>query len=240
MTLGEIFEHLASGELSNLFAGDLEGGQIKVEHRRRIAGHVKLGLTVLHERFLLREGSLTVNILPDKRVYVLDKDYVIGSGCNKSGIPEEDKYIVRNDTPFDNDLFKVEQVYDEEGKELILNVSGNRESLFTPNFKTIEIPKDFKSETLHIKYRQDHPRIENYLLETAPEYVEIELPYPYLRPLLLFVASRVFDPMGATGEYHEGNFYWGKFEGACRDLVNSNFQRDPEGETSSFQLGGWV
>lgn len=240
MNLGEVFEHLAHGELSNVFAGNLEDGQIKVEHRRRIASHISLGLTTLHERFLLREGSLTIKLQPEKFTYLLDKDYVVGSRCTPCEVPEEVKYIVRTDPPFDNDLFKVERVYDSNGHEQLLNVAGNRASIITPTYRTLEIPECIESETLVVKYRQNHPKLEPYLLETAPEHIPIDLPMPYLRPLLLFVASRAFDPLGAAGDYHEGNFYWGKFEGACRDLVNLNYQRDPEGEIDNYQLGGWV
>lgn len=240
MTLGDIFEHLAYGELSSVFAGNLESGVIRVEDRKRIASHIKLGLTELHKRFLLREGTLVIKTIPDKFTYILDQKYVEGSRCSFNSPEEGDKYILPSEPPYKNDLFKIERVYDDQNHELELNIVGRKGALSTPNYRTLVIPEELSSETLTVKYRQDHPEIEPYLFETAPEHVHIELPQPYLRPLLLFVASRVFDPMGAAGEYHEGNAYWGKFEGACRELVNLNIQRDPEGETNSFMLGGWV
>lgn len=40
---------------------------------------VNLGLTALYKRFLLKEGLITIDLLPNKYQYTLHSDYAIGS-----------------------------------------------------------------------------------------------------------------------------------------------------------------
>jgi hypothetical protein len=238
MLLSDIFEQLSYGELSQVFIG--EGGPdsegVPKASRKKMLAHVRLGLTELHKRFLLKERTLNLSITAGKQTYVLDKAYAQSNTASS----EENKYIQDAADPFQNDLFKVERVYDADGNELPLNILDDPESVQTPNYNTLVLPDDYTGSTLKVVYRADHPPIDPYLVTAAPQIVEVNLPATHLEPLLLYVASRVMNPVGLSGEFHEGNNYAGKFEASCRRLEQSNFRVDSQGQNTRLERNGWV
>lgn len=203
MTLQDIFDQLAFGELSQVFMG--EGGEaingIPEAERPRLLAHVELGLSALYQRFTIKENSLTVVQEADKNTYLLTAP----------------------------DLIKVTRVTDPKNKELTLNVVGDPDALRTPTYKTLVIPKPVAGEPLTVVYRAQHPAMDKITAAAYPAGQEIELPPVYLNALLLFIASRVHNPIGITAEFHDGNNYAAKYEHECMLLTLSNNELDPEG-----------
>lgn len=217
MKLQEVFDHLAYGEFAQLQVGNPDGeGQFGVtpETRHRLVTHINLGLTELHKRFLLREGRTQIFVVPGLRDYDVAAD----------------------------DIHKIERVY-AEGQELALNQLGNPDSLHTIGYRTLSLPMGLVTPVLEVVYRADHPVLSARDAAQAPDRVEINLPRTHLEALLYYVASRIFNPMGADGgraEFHEGNNYAAKFEQACRVLENGGYQISQEAEKTRFEKNGWV
>ena len=67
MTLDDIYMQLAGAELRNVVLGtgamDKINGEIPRENYEKILPMVKLGLTELHKRFLLRDSEFTMTRL---------------------------------------------------------------------------------------------------------------------------------------------------------------------------------
>lgn len=238
MLLSDVFEQLAYGELSHMYAsaeGDTDTDEtgIRPDKRRQIMAHVKMGLTELHKRFLLREGRVTVELQDNKRTYVLDTKYLRDDD-------HPDRYLIdKEDQPFSDNVFKIERVYDEKGEELPLNIMGDPESAHTPGFKTLVLPDGLKGDMVEVVYRADHPPLKPYLVEAAPQLVILDLPTTHMEALLMFIASRTLNPLGAGGEFHEGNMYAGKFERACALLETLNFEQGAIGSDTRFYDRGW-
>ncbi|TNE95309.1 MAG: hypothetical protein EP328_10090, partial [Gammaproteobacteria bacterium] len=214
MTLEEVFEQLSAGELAQVFLAEGGTGEVPKEKRLQVLAHIKLGLTALHKRFLLREGTITIGLVEGQQKYVIDKLYAASN--TKSTAPV--KYIQDSADPYLSDLLKIERVYAEDGTELSLNVVDDPDSAFTPNFKTLVLPEDLEGTTVKVVYRADHPVIDPILAKAVPFKVEIELPPGHLEPLLYFVASRVMNPIGMTNDFHDGNNFAAKYEMACQQL----------------------
>ena len=217
MKLLEVFEHLSYGEFAQLSVGNPDGeGEFGVtpETRHRLVSHINLGLTELHKRFLLREGRTQLFVVPGLRDYTMQAD----------------------------DIHKIERVY-AEGEELALNDLGNPDSLHTTGFRTLNIPMGVVVPVLDVVYRADHPTLSARDAAQDPARVDVDLPRTHLEALLYFVASRILNPMGASGgrsEFHEGNNYAAKFEQACRVLESGGYQISQEAEKTKFQRNGWV
>lgn len=214
MKLLEVFEHLSYGEFSQLQVGNPDGeGEFGVtpETRHRLVSHINLGLSELHKRFLLREGRTQIYVMPGLRDYTVPAD----------------------------DIHKIERVY-QAGDELAVNDLGNPEAIHTTGFRTLSLPASVSGPVLDVVYRADHPVLSARDAAKEPERVEVDLPRTHLEALLYFVASRILNPMGAGGEFHEGNNYAAKFEQACRVLENGGYQISQEAEKTKFQKNGWV
>lgn len=248
MKLSEIFSQLTYGELSQLNLGGAEAGQIDEANYPMILAHVNLGLTALHKRFPLKENRLTLELQAGRITYPLTSAYAV-SDETVNTLP---RYILDSASePFQNDILKVENVYTDLDVELALNDSSNIYSVSTPTAHTLRVPLAFvdatldlpdelMTDTLELVYRANHPMIVHTLGTFNPAEVEVELPYSHLEPLLLFVASRINNPIGMTNEFHAGNSYAAKYEQACQMLEINNLRVDQGSQNTRISRNGWV
>jgi hypothetical protein len=244
MKLIEIFSQLSQGELSQLSIKGAPQGVINSNNQEMIINAINLGLANLHTRFNLREGNMKLILLPDMYQYQLKSDFVIDNPKSTQAV----RYI---ETDFKDDLAKVERVVTEDGVDLPLNTKS-KYACSTPSThvlkmpvyvvdQDINLPTEFLTNAVDIVYRAMHPKItEEYLYDIDAEEYEIELPYPYLEPLLYFVAGRVHHPIGLSGDFNMGASYAAKFEQACQRLESQNLQIDKGQENTRLERNGWV
>ena len=242
MLLTEIFDALSYGELNQVHIGGFGERGVDPANHPHILTHINLGLTELHKRFNLREGRLTLNMVAGLDTYVLDKMYALGNP-ESFGVPQyiQDTY----DEPFLNDVLKVERVFDDKGNELALNAGDDPTNpryvnIRTPTFNTLRVPAHLKSESLTVVYRAKHPEVIKEDTSFDPTETVVDLPYSHLEALLYYVASRVYNPIGNLGEFHEGNNYAAKFEAACRLLENQGLQINNGELNHRLIRNGWV
>ena len=238
MKLSEVFSQLTYGELSQLNLGGAEAGAIDVSNYSQVVAHVNMGLLALYKRFNLKEGRLNFALKAGVTYYPLNTEEDVRFVLNKG---EEE---------FADDILKVERVLTATGYELGLNDLEDPYACMTPSnsmlrvpaviaAQSMDLPEQFKTPTLTVVYRARHPM----LVATAsfnPAKVVVEMPYTHLEPLLLYVASRVHNPIGMTNEFHAGNSYAAKYEQACQQLEVQNLRVDQVSQSNRLQRNGWV
>ena len=228
---------MTNGELINVNLGKTDAdGNLEEAARLRLLSSIQLGLTKLYKRFRLKEGEVTILLQDGVTRYKLKSDFAQSN--TKSTEPV--KYLDDSVDPFIDDLLKIEQVFDDEDKELLLNVKGNKDSLITVDTTTLYIPETIETQTVRVIYRKDHPKFDKLLAPALAFQQEVELPEAYLEPLLYFVASRIFTPMGLNQEFNEGKDYYIKYENACNRLETQGLVLDNMGEVETFRSRGWV
>lgn len=242
MLLSALFTQLTLGELSQIKLGGASEEGITKENQLQMLGHVNAGLTELHTRFQIREGTLKLRTDPSLDTYVLSKQYAVSNRESRKPL----KYILDSLTaPFEDTVLKIERVYDDLGQELALNAGGERYNplskvLRTPALNTLVVPPAITASGLTVVYRANHPLIIKEDNSFDPTEVEIDLPAQYENALLLYIASRVFNPIGLNQEFHDGNNYWAKFEAACALLTQQGLELNAEAGIDRIQAGGWV
>ena len=238
MKLSEVFSQLTYGELSQLNLGGAEAGSIDTRNYPQVVAHVNMGLLALYKRFNLKEGRLQFTLKEGVTYYPLNT----AEDVNFVAVPGEEDFA--------DDILKVERVYTSRGFELGLNDLENQYACMTPSNNVlrvpaviagqrVDLPDELKTDALTVVYRAKHPM----LVATAsfnPSRIELELPYTHLEPLLLYVASRVHNPIGMTNEFHAGNSYAAKFEQACQQLEVQNLRVDQGGQSNRLKRNGWV
>lgn len=246
MKLTEVFAQLTYGELSQISMGGGEAGEINENNYEAVLSHINLGLTALYKRFPLKESRLTVELQPGRFTYPLAILYAESNTRSKEPV----KYIKDVGNPFTGDILKIEGVFTAAGKEFPLNDAGNVYSITTPSMAVLKIPaaivandgntpEEFKTTTLEVVYRANHPVVStegNFM----PETYELELPYSHLEPLLLYVASRVNNPIGMVNEFNAGNNYSAKYEMACQAIETANIRVDQGAQHDRLRSKGWV
>jgi hypothetical protein len=248
MKLSEIFAQLTYGELSQLSLGGAEQGVISEANHNQVLAHINLGLVALYKRFPIREGRLNLQLSAGRVTYSLKSSFAVSNRRSR----EVFRYILDSTAePFEDDIHKVERVLTASGHELGLNDESDEYGTFTPSShflrvplaianKSRDLPDALKTDKLEVVYRANHPVIVKGIGLFDPDRVEVELPYSHLEPLLLFVASRIHNPIGMGAEFNAGNNYAAKYEAACQQLEVHNLRVDQGSQNTRFQRGGWV
>jgi hypothetical protein len=242
MLLSDLFAQLTYAELSQIKLGGAGANGITKENQLQMLQHVNAGLTELHTRYHLKEGTLKLALDPTIDTYVLSKAYAVGNRESRKPV----KYILDSvSQPFLDTVLKIERVYDEQGRELELNTSTDRanplsQALRTPNLNTIVVPPALAATQLTVVYRANHPRIVKEDNSFDPSEVEIDLAPQYENALVLYIASRVFNPIGLNQEFHDGNNYWAKFEAACANIGQAGLELNKTNEVDRMERGGWA
>lgn len=267
MNLQEVFDQLTFGELSMLKIGGDETGAIGENDYQKIVGSINLGLTAIFKRFSLKEGRLTLELVPGQTLYPLAGKFAhtreaVRQGSvsyEMDGIPP----IVDNDNPylpqfivdtalnpFMDDVLKVEKVKTISGYEMNINVANDEYSIMTPSLTTIEVPQkvldqgpdlpsELRGNRLTVFYQANHPKI-LVKEDFDPKWVELLLPESHLQALLYFVASRLYNPIGMMNEFNMGNNWYSKYELECQRLENEGLSVNQSNKEDNFRRNGWV
>ncbi len=202
MTLQEIFDALAYGELSQISIGGQDAGLINESNYDRILPHINLALTAIYSRFSIKEDRVTFPLQAGGYTYGLQVD----------------------------DLLRITRVFTHTGFELALNDENNVYSCFTPSQKNLvvakaivdkgpNLPDEVNTYELTAVYRANHPKVVKRLGYFDPSKVKLELPNQFISALTYFVAARLHAPMGVGPiEGAVGMTYIQRFELECLRL----------------------
>lgn len=236
ITLQELFDTLAQGELANLSLGNSPLRTITEAHYPKMVSHINLGLIELYKRFHLREGEVRVHQYPGVTTY-----YLRSAHSGELADMCEDTYLEVDDAnPFLDDVLKVTQVYNSLGDELPLNNSTNPLSVFTPSFDVLKTPVNDPPDVLSVVYRASYPKI--VITPTFnPITTKLHIPDYIIEPLLLYVASRAFKATPTPeGEVNPNTSNIHQYELACRKVEMYSLPPDVNDTRNQFTAKGWV
>ena len=231
MKLESVFDQLSYGELRNVVFGPgalnstAQVGDMDETQYPRLIPLIRLGLTALHKRFLLREAEADVTLVNGQATYTF--------------------------APAANDLMRIERIYGtylEKEYEIPLNEIANKEAIRTTEYNIIVVPTDtdeapwlLETTTLRVVYRADHVPISDTETAAATRDIDITLPWTHLEALCLYVAARVQTNTGIQGEnFHAGNNYRALFEQECARLKMENMSVDTQRENTKLEQRGFA
>jgi hypothetical protein len=237
MKLSDIFSLLSTGEFSNLYMGGDANDGIPTAEYPTVVNHINLALTDLHTRFPLKEKEVIIQQYENITMYKLHSDY---AESNTSST-KDPKYIKDSaDSPFLDDILRIERAYKENGDEVSLNDYGVANSWYTPSWDTLQIPFPVSTNTANLIFRATHPVLVG-TTEIVPTTVEVDLPYSFVNALLMFVASRQFAGKPNQDTQALSMAYYQKYELACTQLEKYNVANDSDAITNNkLEINGWV
>lgn len=233
MLLSELFQKLSFGELSNLVIGGEGSGVINVAHYPRLISQINYGLTALHSRFPLLEKELTLQLYDEVAQYFFRPEHSVSTGTDYY------RYILDSAfAPFENDILRVEQIFDAYGNELPVNDDVECCSLFTPTFDSLLVTHPMKETILRVSYRANHPTIA--LTVTEPSTVAVNIPVSHEKALMFYVAGQIYSSMNGQEHTLKGQEFLQKFEQECQFIEEKNLDNNGYVQTNiKPMLGGW-
>ena len=231
MNLSEYLTQLSYKELSNLSLADSGSGSIKFDKIPFVVSCINEALLRLYSKFVLKEGSLILELREWLSEYHLNSRHTLSSGSM------DDKYIIDLEHPFQDDLIKVLDVFDEHGLRVPLNNASNPRSVFTPRVDVLQVPNPFLyGDILSLNYQARHPLL-NYHVNPMQE---IELPDNLFGALSAYVAYSVYSTLNTTEATSAAQKYMQMYAALVQetietDTANSSISQD----SSRFYANGW-
>lgn len=259
MLLSDIFEQLVSGELAQLNMGDIDDLTVNVEDYPKVIPSMNLALVELYKRFPIRVEEVIIRQKEQLDTYVLHSKYAVSNTSSTEPI----KYI--HDSiyePFQDNVLRVEQAFNELGVELPINeevdyaesilyqdtnyqpfigAAGpdySYQSIKTPTYNSIQIlPHPEAENNILVKYRAAPIKIP-VSQDIIPGEIEIDLPLAMLEPLLLYVGGRVYANMHGE-DANSGAGYIAKFEASCIKIEELNLFNKGNRTNTKLDRAGW-
>lgn len=237
MNLLDVFKDLSYGELRNNAIGNLIPDDNESEpdpkDYAQILSHLNRGLDRLYGRFFLASQEIYIQQYEAIETYVLDSRYAESNTASLEPI----KYIA--DTvanPFQDNVLKIEQCFDELGNILFLNDQTEELSLFTPTFKSIQMPWPNEFNTVAVQFRAKHPDV-IWTQGMDAELVEVAIPDSLYEALLHFIAYRAAPKMDGGAE---AMAYLAVYEQICKQVEKDGLYIQTEPGNWRFDWHGWV
>ena len=231
MNLSDYLTELSYKELSNLALSDNGSGTIKPDRIPFVVSCINEALLRLYSKFMLKEGSLIIEL----RKWL--SEYNLNSAYAYSNTLSIDKYIVDGDHPFTDDLIKVLEVSDRYGRNIPLNNASNSMSVFTPRPDVLQVPNpSLYGGLLSLIYQARHPVLN---FEQNPNQ-EIELPASLMGALSAYVAYSVYNCINTEEATSAAQKYMQMYvaliqETTETDTMNTSISQD----NSRFLKNGW-
>jgi hypothetical protein len=229
LLLSDIFSNIVTLDSFSLNLGDATG-TLNVIHYPKVLNAVNLGLIEMYKEFPIKERSLTIQQYAHITEYTLSSEY---AQTNTSSL-QPYKYIADTPyNPFQDDVLKVEKIFNEIGEEHYINDEKEPTSLYTPSYNTIQHPYPNSNNAMFVHYRAAPVKI---LSTVIPATYEVDLPIQLLDIFLVWVAYRLLtgvDKPAASAKLGE----YMLLKQATKNLVTF---RTEESGNQKIENNGWV
>ncbi len=233
MTIEELFERLATGELSQHAIG--KGGSISESDYPGLLVKLNQGLTKLHTEFPLSEKQVMIQQYDDLYYYTLTYDYASSNADSTATY----QYIVDSDEdPFLEDIIRIESAYDQNGIEHPLNDENSRASWFTPGYNQLQVPNPQADNSCVLLYRANHAMFDTSSADTSQE---IYIPPSLEDALAAFIAYRCFISLGNASAAGLAKFFKGEYNAEVARIKRENLLQTTDGDSNiKLALKGFV
>jgi len=226
MLLTEILDSLAGSELANLNC--VVDGAVLEAKIPAIVTAINIGLVKLYTRFQLKRRLLTLKVTSTQLVYSLVSANAVS--VNVGG------YILDVDDPFTNDIIQLLTMTSTAGNNIRFDGFNGVMLLNPKTFRFAEAPDD---DTYVIEYVARPAKVV-YVDNTD---IEVDLPDAYLPPLLAYVASRFYSPVGIALDSNRSSLdvsYLQRYETECQLLENKGINTGSYLESDNFTQHGFI
>lgn len=226
MLLTEILDSLAGSELANLNC--VVDGAVLEAKIPAIVTAINIGLVKLYTRFQLKKRLLSISVVSTQLVYNLVSANAVSVDVGG--------YILDADDPFTDDLIKILTITDSEGADVRFDGFNGVMLLSPKSFRFAEAPED---DTYIIEYVARPAKVV-YVNDTD---IEVDLPDAYLPPLLAYIASRFYSPVGIALDSNRSSLdvsYLQRYETECQLLENKGINTGNYLESDNFTQHGFI
>lgn len=231
-TVSEVYKALALTTLKS--AGFITDDRVGIEPwgKPEVLALINEALIRLHSRFQLKTNNCIIEMKEGRTEYPLQK---IFSYENFDPLKTRYPFIMDNpDNPFQEDVIKILEVYDNKGNRRTLNDTGsNSEGLFTPRPDTLQVVWPRKFEALNVQYQAKHK-------EVSQEEEYVDLPETLYSALENWVGYRYHTGLNTEGSTAKAAEYLQLYESICGEVNEHALVGHSDSFSNfKFEARGW-
>jgi hypothetical protein len=212
MLLSELFDRLALGELSQHKYG--KTGAILAADYPALIHQLNIGLSKLHNHFPLVEKEVVIRQYADITEYHLHSDFAVSNTESAEAV----KYIEDTDSPFTDDILRIDTAYNGKGENVPLNDTASENAWFTPKGNKLQIRKPVATELATLIYRANHPKIAT----DADLSTLVDIPTSLEEALQAYIASRCFVSLGNQSSGALSSYFSNRYEEQIQYIERHN------------------
>lgn len=206
MNIGDLFERLSQGELSNLAIGMEGAGAISIEEQPKIVRLANAGLAVLHSRFVQRTDLVTIQMQEGVTRYLLSPVHALS---NTNPHHTKPRYIIDTaEEPFVGGIIRIMAISDLDPPEDDLDPVRAR----AVGHNTVLVQNPRAGGHLQIEVQSSHPRLSIPVDETE----EIVLAPLLEEALEAWVAARIYSGMNGEENLLKARELTARYEELCQ------------------------
>lgn len=230
MLLLDLFGYIANIEIPSLNIGNADDGTIETKYHAKVIRAINLALIEIYKTFPVKEKEIVIQLYPQITKYRLHNDYATTNVVSTKPI----KYIIDSSfDPYQNDVLKIEKVFNEFGEEFVLNDENDQHSLYTPEFDILLHPYPQTENAVFVQYRALPVQIETTAV--AGTY-DVSLPISLLNITLLFIGYKLL----GTANKKEAAEKYGEYLIAIQQAETQGLFRVNETANEKIEVTGWV
>lgn len=220
MNVAGLLEKLSFGPLSNLAIGGDGSGTCDPAKVPALITYANDALVQLFSKFILNERNLVVMMHDVITTYKLTS---LRARTVTPTDPLQVQYIIDSPyDPFSDDLIKVLQIFDDAGREIILNDQTVYGSIFTPKYNVLQIPIPVDGQPLYVTYQAKHA-----VLDPTALGMIVDVPDVLVEALTSYIAHKVLFHMNGQEHSMKAKEHLDKYNAIIaevqeKDLVNSS------------------
>lgn len=230
MLLLDLFGYVSNIESHSLNLGGADDGTIETKYHPKVIRAINLSLLELYKEFPIKQKSLVIQLYPQLTKYTLHNDFATTNTVSSEII----KYIVDSPfEPFQNDVLKIEKVFNEDGEEFTLNNDSDELSLYTPEFNVLQHPFPQAENAIFVQYRALPVTIPT---SSDPTTYDVSLPDTLLNLCLLYIGYKLL----TTVNKKEASEKFGEYLLALQQAKTQSLFRVSESANEKLEVAGWL
>lgn len=231
MTLENLINRLATGELYNHLWTDQTTRKIKPEWLDSLVSSINDGLTKIYTDLELKKDYLYLYFCKGKHEYIIDKKY----NLDAFEYPSYNKYIMKRfGEPYRNDLIRINSVSYPSGSFYSINTSEH-DSVHIQTFNRVIFSNISENSYAIINYVARHIELTSKDLDNI-----IEITPVLEAPLIHYVSSLVYSMTNSAESTAQSQKLISMYNAEIKDIIsNGSVQPIVHDNTTKFVKGGW-
>lgn len=233
-TVFEIMANLTYGELSQYAIGGAEAGKIAEVDYPKIMSVINRGVNQIQLDLRKNENTVRLRLIEGVLTYPIHSKYSMITGTENIKYVDDSTFA-----PFEDDILKIQQVYNKGGKELPINKRNRVDSIFVPQHNVIQHPFVKDGDILGVVYtRYTRPTI----VTTEEEAKATVLPIPdyTLSALYAYVASKMTAGITTEQEISDSQVWQAEYISRIATLKNEPVLPEDTLENTKLTDNGFV